>query len=310
MPREPSPEHLRNPLLIHVLAVRPPFLLVSVVACWIGLAHAVADGIGLDVFGATLTILGAMLVHAGVNVLNDYYDALNGTDARNTQRVYPFSGGSRFIQNGLLTPRHTAVYGFILLVLGGLCGAVLALRGAWGLWPLGVLGLVLGWAYSAPPLDLNRRGLGELSVAAGFGLLIPLGADYVQRLEFAWTLVLIALPYGLLVMNILYIAQFPDREADAAVGKCHWVVRWGARRARWAYLAASSAAYGLVVLWVMGGLLPVAALWSLAALPLSLLASIGLVRHAEDSARLGPAIGLTILAALVHGVVLSLVWVA
>lgn len=309
MPREPSPEHLHNPLLIHVLAVRPPFLLVSVVACGIGLAHAAAGGLDLNAFGAVLTLLGAVWVHAGVNVLNDYYDARNGTDARNTRRIYPFTGGSRFIQNGLLTPRQTAVYGFVLLALGGLCGAVLAWRGAWGLWPLGLAGLVLGWAYSAPPLDLNRRGLGELSVAAGFGVLMPLGADYVQRAEFAWTLVLVALPYGLLVMNILYIAQFPDREADAAVGKRHWVVRWGAARARWAYPAAALTAYALLVLWVVMGLLPTSALWSLGALPLSLAASVGLLRHAEDTAGLGPAIGLTILAALVHGVALSLVWV-
>jgi len=60
----------------------------------------------------------------GINVLNDYYDALNGTDANNTARVFPFTGGGRFIQNGVLTLRETAVSGAALL-------AVVVLAGLW-----------------------------------------------------------------------------------------------------------------------------------------------------------------------------------
>ena len=54
-------------------------------------------------------------------MLNDYYDHLNGTDAANTGRLFPFTGGSRFIQNRVLTPGQTLAYGLALfaVVIGG-----------------------------------------------------------------------------------------------------------------------------------------------------------------------------------------------
>ena len=104
----------------------------------------------------------------------------NGTDARNTQRIYPFTGGSRFIQNGVLTPRQVLVFAvalFAATIAGGLW--LLSVAGA-GLFWIGLAGLAIGWAYSAPPLQLNSRGVGELCVATGF-LLVVAGADYAQR---------------------------------------------------------------------------------------------------------------------------------
>ena len=62
-------------------------------------------------------MLAVMLVHAGMNVLNDYYDEQNGTDRRNTQRLFPFTGGSRFIQNGVLSTGETLVFGAWLLAV-------------------------------------------------------------------------------------------------------------------------------------------------------------------------------------------------
>ena len=73
-----------------------------------GHRHAAACGCGLDVplaLGATLL---AVMAHALGNVINDLHDARNGADAANTQGVFPFTGGSRLIQNGTVTEQHTA----------------------------------------------------------------------------------------------------------------------------------------------------------------------------------------------------------
>lgn len=82
------------------------------IAVLLGLACAHHQGMVIGTVLAAFTLLGALLIHAGVNVLNDYYDALNGTDAINQQRIYPFTGGSRFIQNGVLGPEQTAAHGY------------------------------------------------------------------------------------------------------------------------------------------------------------------------------------------------------
>lgn len=302
---EPTLAALRNPLRRYFLATRPAFLLASLAPCFIGFATAHWSGVALRLDLALATLIGAALVHAGVNVLNDYYDALNGTDALNTERLFPFTGGSRFIQNGVLTTGQTARYGVLLLAAAGAIGVALALASGPLLWLIGLSGVLLGWAYSAPPLSLNSRGFGELSVALGFGVLIPAGADYVQRGAFDMLPIAAGVPYALLVANLLYINQFPDRRADDTAGKHHWVVRLGARRARWGYAAAAGTAYATLGLEIATGQLPTAA-WP-AALPAvpSAAAAWQLVRHAERPQALAPAIRFTILAAVSYALVLT-----
>jgi 1,4-dihydroxy-2-naphthoate octaprenyltransferase len=304
-PMEPTLAAFQNPLARYFAATRPAFLTASLMACLIGLATIWHGVVPFDVPLALVTLLFALLAHAGVNVLNDYYDALNGTDAQNTDRIFPFTGGSRFIQNGVITPSQTRVFGFALLAGVALAGIWLMERTAPQLMYVGLAGLFIGWAYSAPPFRLNSRGLGELCVAAGF-LAITVGTDFVQRKGFSAAPLIAGLPYALLVTNLLYINQFPDRTADTAAGKLHWVARLKVQHARWGYALIVALAYAWLLLSVLMGWLPLFALLAFLALPLSVKASLLLLRHAAEPQKLGDAIKLTIGAMMVHGTLLSL----
>ncbi len=303
---EPTAERFSNPVATYLAATRPPFILASVVPILLGLGFAVYQGHPLNAVNAVLTLLAGILLHAAVNVLNDYYDALNGTDDLNTERIYPFTGGSRFIQNGVLTRQQMRNFGFGLVLLVTAIGAYLMMQSGMALFWLGLAGLVLGWGYSAPPLRLNSRGLGELAVLAGFGLL-PLGAFFVQTGELSWRLLLVALPSALLTTNLLYINQFPDRKADLAAGKRHWVARLEPATAAWGYPLIASLAWSVFILSMAFGLLPWPA--AVAALPalLSFRAAGMVLRHAERPRELAPAIRMTILAMLGHGALLAAV---
>jgi len=295
-PAEPTRERLANPFARYLLATRPAFLTITLAGCLLGFATAVVGGASFEWERALVTLLLALLAHAGINVLNDYCDHLNGTDARNTQRIYPFTGGSRFIQNGVLTPRQVLIFAvalFATTIVGGLW--LLSVAGA-GLFWIGLAGLAIGWAYSAAPLQLNSRGVGELCVATGF-LLVVAGADYAQRGAWAPLPWLAGAPYALLVANILYINQFPDREADRASGKLHWVARLQPATAAWGY--------GLILLLaavaLVGGMLrealPLAAAFAFIAWIPAVLAWSQLRRFAAMPEHLAPAIKLTLLAA-------------
>ncbi|MBK7768906.1 MAG: hypothetical protein IPI44_24510 [Sulfuritalea sp.] len=98
-PLEPTLDALPNPLLSYFAATRPAFLSVTFVGCLLGLATAAYSGIAIGPALATATLFFALVAHAGANVINDYYDALSGCDGANTERQFPFTGGSRFIQN-------------------------------------------------------------------------------------------------------------------------------------------------------------------------------------------------------------------
>ena len=306
-PMEPTPDALANPVKRYLLATRPAFLTIALAGCLLGFASALESAFSWPL--AVMTLLLAIATQAGVNVFNDYYDHLNGTDAVNVDRLFPFTGGSRFIQNGVMSPRQMLVYALVLfgaVIAGGLW--LIATRGS-GLFWIGIAGLLIGWAYSAPPLKLNSRGLGEICVAAGF-LLIVAGADFVQRGAMSATPWLIGLPYALLVTNILYVNQFTDRNADLQAGKRHWVVRLEpsiAARGYWLILALTV----LVQVWlVASGRLPALTLISLLALIPALKAGQVLSAHAAEPAKLAPAVQMTILAAHLQPVLLSaaLVW--
>lgn len=303
-PAEPAPGLRARPLLAMLLATRPAFLGVTLFACLIGLATAHGSGVLLDIPKAVLTVCFALVAHAGINVLNDYYDARSGADAANTERLFPFTGGSRFIQNGVLSEAETGRLGYALLALVVPAGLWLTLQSAPGLLLIGLAGLFLGWAYTAPPLALVSRGLGEAAVAAGW-LIVVAGADFVQRGAFSSTPLVAGLSYALLVAAILFINEFPDRRGDEAAGKRTLVVRLGPDNAKWALLGLVLVAYAWLVLMVGRDRLPQGAGAAAMTLVFSFRAARSLMAHAHEPAELAPALKLTILAANLHGLLLA-----
>jgi 1,4-dihydroxy-2-naphthoate polyprenyltransferase len=284
---------------------RPAFLLLTVVACLLGTATAAACGCGLDVPLALGAAFLAVMAHALGNVLNDRHDALNGADAANQQGIFPFTGGSRLIQNGTVTAQQTAdlAKALVLLLIPG--GLLIAVHAGPGILLLGLAGLLLAWAYSAPPLKLMSRGLGEPAVAlAWFGVVV--GADYVQRQRFFLIPASAALGFSLMVAALLLINGVPDARADASVGKNTLVVRLGTRGAALLYGALVLAAHGWLALSVWLLIPPAPALWGLVSLPLSLAAWALLMQHADQPSHLKPALALTVAATLLHG--LGMAW--
>lgn len=288
------------PLAVLWRMTRPAFLLLTVVACVLGTATAAACGCGLDLPLAAATLLLAVLAHAVGNILNDLHDARSGADAGNTQGIHPFTGGSRLIQNGVVTEDQTHALAKALLLVLVPAGLLLAVKTAGGVLLLGMAGLLLAWAYSAPPLRLMARGLGELAVACVW-FLVVVGSDYVQRRQFFVIPASAALSFALLVAALLLINGCPDAEADARAGKRTLAVRLGPVGAAWAYLGLVLAAHGWLAAsaWLL--IPPASALWGLVSLPLSLAAAALLLRHAGEPRRLRPALALTVAATLTHG---------
>lgn len=284
---------------------RPGFLVITGVACLLGFATVWATAPSQwNGPLALLTVLLALLAHAAANVLNDYHDALNGADAANQTGLFPFTGGARLIQNGEVTPQTTRRLAWGLLALVVPAGALLAWHSGSGLLLIGGAGLLLGWAYSAPPLALMSRGLGECTVALTWWLVV-IGADHALRGQWAALPAWVALSLAGLIANILLINGFPDATSDAAVGKRTLAVRLGPGLGSVVYLGVALGAHAWLVIAVLGLHLPPGCLWGWLSLPLSLNAARLLHRDAARPAALRPAIVQTIAAAAVHGVALA-----
>lgn len=302
LPREPSVQALPGPLLRAFVATRPAFLTITLVGVVLGLACAWREVHVFHFATAAVTMIFALAAHAGANVVNDFHD--RDTDAVNTERLFPFTGGSRFIQNGVLSPRAVALLGYGLLASVIPAGLWLMSQVGSGLMGVGLLGLLLGWAYSAPPLRLAARGLGEVAIASGWALIV-IGSDFVQRGSFAAGPVWAGLAFGLMVANLLYINQFPDATADGIAGKRTVVVRLGREQAVKGYALILLLAALATVGGVIAGPFPCWAFVSLLSAIPALKAYEVLRQNAGQPAALRPAIQATIAASHLFGLLLA-----
>ncbi len=290
------------------LELRIPFLTASAVPVLLGTAIAGA-GTGRIHWGYfALTLIAAVLLHAGANVINDYFDHVSGNDEVNTEFVRPFSGGSRVIQLGLLTPLEVLVGGLLLFFLAILIGLYLTwARGALIL-ALGAVGLVSGMFYTGRPFNWVSRGIGEILVGLNFGVLMTLGAYYVQTRTLSWTPIMAAIPIALLIAAVLWINEFPDYAADRAVGKKTLVVRLGRPKAAVVYGLLMVCAHLVLLTEVVAGALPPVVLLGFVTLPLSLRAIQYTRRHYASSFDLAPANALTVISHLATGLLLTLAY--
>ena len=255
-----------GPLVLR--STRLPFLTATIVPVVLGIVIAAVHG-SFDAVTAILTIVGAAFVQLGLNVANDVFDSALGADDANVTPT-KFSGGSRVIQYGLVSFRRMAVLAVAFYVAAAAIGLVLlAARGSVALLVIGVVGFVVSIGYTAPPLRLVYRGLGEIAVAIGFGPLMLLGAYVVQtggRLSMEPFIA--SIPLALLVALILYVNEIPDRRGDARANKRTLPVRFSREAVIRGYDAAVIAAYVTLVGGVLAGVLPITALLAVLAVPL------------------------------------------
>ncbi len=283
------------------LATRVPFLTATLVP--VGLAGAVAAYDGGFAFGWwLLALVCAVCAHLGLNIANDLADA-EGSDAVNVTPT-PFSGGSRVMQYGLVSKSQMLALSLGCYGVTILTGLWLAAARSWWLLVIGVIALVLSVGYSAAPLRLVHRGLGEPVVALGFGPIMAGGAYLAVTQAWSWPVVYASLPIGILIALVLYVNQIPDRIADAQAAKRTLTVRWPKDRVIQAYAIAVAVAMLLILVGPLLGITPWWTLLGLLPLPLAVPVLRGMRRSYDAPFGLLGAMGYNILLHLTTGVLL------
>jgi 1,4-dihydroxy-2-naphthoate octaprenyltransferase len=290
-----------------MVITRAPFLTVTIIPIVAGAAWVVASGRAQPFPWALfwLALVGGIAMHIAANTFNDYFDWKSGTDPVNNDYFLPLSGGSRSIELGLISERKLLTVASIALVIACLAGIpFLILRGPIIL-AFGMVGAFSLYFYTAPPIRLAaRKGLGELFVGLNFGPLMTAGAVFAMTGTVTWMDFFIGIPMGLLTAAILWINEFPDIEADALTGKNNLVVVLGTERARWGYLLIVAGSFALVLIGVIAGILPLAALIMLGGVPLAYSATKILFRHYNERS-LVKANSKTIMVHMVSGILFT-----
>jgi len=240
-------------------ATRPKFFPASVLPVVTGTAWGAYVAGAVDMYIFVLALLATVCVHAASNVLNDVDDEAVGTDRINEQRIYPYTGGSRFIQMGILSQSLMARLGIGLLVVAILLGLALYVEKGPTILLFGLAGIALGVLYSLGPVRLSALGIGETAVAVAFGVLPVTGAAWLQGASIDTALVLFALPISAWVGAILLINEVPDIEADGATGKNTLPVRLGLSSTSRLYFILQASAAIVIVYMTFQEMLPMLA---------------------------------------------------
>lgn len=228
------------PLAVWWRAIRPKSFTATFTPVAIGIGCAALDSVFAPLW-ALLTLVAALLLQAGTNLLNDYFDHRNEVDS--SASLSP----SGVIQQGLLTPRAVLIGGAGCFGLATLLGIALALHGGPLIWLLGVIGVLIGVLYTAGPAPLAYIGLGEIAVFIAMGPGMVLGAYVVQTQQWNWTPLLAGTPIGLLVAAIMHANNLRDIETDRTQGKRTLAARFGRRFAQREYALLVLGGYSLLL---------------------------------------------------------------
>jgi 1,4-dihydroxy-2-naphthoate octaprenyltransferase len=258
---------------------RPLFLGGGFILYALGAAIARAAGHHVDLRRYVLGQAAVTAFQWMTHYANDYFD-LEADRANTTHTAW--SGGSRVLAGGELPAAVALVTSLVLAALGIAMSAILVEDTTIAIALAATA--ALAWAYSAPPLRLCTRGLGELDTAIVVTVLVPYLGYRLQAPALSRSLVLSIVPLALLQLAMLLAIEFPDAAGDAAAGKRTLVVRLGARGASRLYAAAVVAAYAWLPFAYALGLPARVALAAAIPLPLAAWRLARLADHADPNA--------------------------
>ncbi|CAN5543495.1 1,4-dihydroxy-2-naphthoate polyprenyltransferase [soil metagenome] len=218
VPSSPAPRNLSR----YWLATRPYAYTAALVPVLIGTAAArfLFPSLSVIWIHFALVLLGSIAIQAVSNVVNDYYDAKWGLDNPDN------NGRMNALVSHLITFREAKGLIAFCAVIAGLIGLYFVSVVGGPITGLLAVGVVLAIGYTAPPLKLKYRAMGDLAVIAGFGFGMSLGAYMVQAygqpaflsLPALAKLAVYTLPSALLVVAILHTNNHRDRGNDIEFG--------------------------------------------------------------------------------------------
>jgi 1,4-dihydroxy-2-naphthoate octaprenyltransferase len=212
------------------------------------------------------------------------------------------SGGTGVLPEGLLKPSSVYRAGIGFLILGSVIGFYFVFTD--GI----IIAAILGFAilsiyfYSTKIVD---SGLAEFFVAVK-GTMIVLGTYFIQSNQVTIESILGGMVVGALSSLVLFIASFPDYDADKSKGRKTLVIAVGKQKATSLFWAFPIFSYSVIFIGILIGAFPLLSLITLFGIPLMIKAGFGLKRNFDSVDKLVPSMYSTLMFSRVTGVLFVL----
>ncbi len=219
--------------------IRAQFLIGIVIPLVIGTLTAVFISGSFHPLGFFLVMIVGLGLHMATDVYNDIYDTKQGADQKETGQRNYYSGGSGILLRKpyLMKKMYLLARLGLLISLIALIGLLIVIDRDFWIYVIAMYGLsvFLSKYYTAAPVKLGYRGLGEIFVWLGFGPLAIALAGLSQNVMIQGVFFAVMPATGLSTLTILWIGQMVDLPEDIAAGKCGLVARMGTKRASYGY---------------------------------------------------------------------------
>lgn len=203
-----------------------------------------------------LLIVAGVLLQSGVNFINDYYEHRRGLFQRPLENGVTQKEIDKLVFNA----------GIVLMVAVVPLGLYLVYHSGWHLLIIGIVGLLGGYYYTAPPIRYKDRGLGVFLVFFLMGVLMIYGSYYALHPNFSWSVIWLSLPISFLTSLLLLSNEIRDYQVDKRHNIHTLTVAKGLSFARHLYYVLAVAAFVSLLALIMVGLLPLVSLSAFAAL--------------------------------------------
>ncbi len=236
-----------NPSLLQM--IRAPFLSSIIAPLVTGTLLSAKISGTFGVWEFIIVLITGLGLHIATNVYNDIYDTIQGTDRVNVHRN-EYSGGSGVLLDnpGLMNRMYwLARSGLIIAFFGTAALMIFVDRELWGaLWGLYLLSAFFSKFYTAAPVKLAYRGMGEFSVWFAFGPMAVAIAAISQNVVPGGQITLLMPVSGFSTLSILLIGQLIDLDADKKGGKHGVASRLGTLPAAVIYVSVQLAIVAIV----------------------------------------------------------------
>jgi 1,4-dihydroxy-2-naphthoate polyprenyltransferase len=224
-----------------LLASRPKTLLAAVVPVMVGSALAISMKKFFLPY-SLVALLCSILIQVGTNFTNDLYDYLKGSDTIKRK------GPRRVLASGLISVSEMRIAIILVFGLTFLFGLYLVYSvGLLILW-VGVLSIFAGIMYTAGPFPLAYNGLGDIFVFIFFGIIGTMGTFYLHTQQISLLALIVSIPVGALITNILVVNNFRDIEEDREANKKTLAVLMGRIFTRWQFIMLITFSYITTIL--------------------------------------------------------------
>lgn len=219
-----------------------------------------------------VAIVGAVIFHAGGNLISDYFDFKHGVDREGVP-------GTDNLTSGRFAPKQIFVYGSVFILVGIIIGLILVyLTGMILLW-IGLVGTVGTIFY----YKFKSKALGDLIIFLLYGPTITLGVGYVMHGAIDWNLLYVCVPIAFITVNILHSNNTRDIRSDRYADIKTFAMMIGVKASVIQYILLTVLSYVSIIAMIVFNILPLTALVTLLTIPIAVKNCKAMSQISEDN---------------------------